>query len=87
MTERYTECDLLIIDDLGTETVNQFTVSCLYHVINTRLNLQKPMLINTNLAGTELRKIYADRITSRLTGDFLVLPFLGVDIRNQKIKQ
>lgn len=87
MTERYTECDLLIIDDLGTETVNQFTVSCLYHVINTRLNLQKPMLINTNLTGTELRKIYADRITSRLTGDFLVLPFMGVDIRNQKIKQ
>lgn len=86
-TERYTECDLLIIDDLGTETVNQFTVSCLYHVINTRLNLQKPMLFNTNLTGAELRKIYADRITSRLTGDFLLLPFYGVDIRNQKIRK
>ena len=86
MTARYTECDLLIIDDLGTEVVNQFTVSCLYHVINTRLNLQKPMVINTNLSGQELRKIYADRITSRLIGDFLMIAFFGVDVRSQKIK-
>ncbi len=85
-TDRYIECDLLIIDDLGTETVNQFTVSCLYHVINTRLNLQKPMLINTNLSGQELRKIYSDRITSRLTGEFFMIPFFGVDVRSQKIK-
>ncbi len=85
-TSRYTECDLLIIDDLGTEVVNQFTVSCLYHVINTRLNLQKPTLISTNLTSAELRKVYNDRITSRLTGEFLLIPFYGTDVRRQKIE-
>ncbi|MBQ7347993.1 MAG: ATP-binding protein [Clostridia bacterium] len=85
-TERYTECDLLIIDDLGTEVSNQFTLSCLYHVLNTRLNLQKPTIISTNLTSTELRKIYNDRITSRLIGEYRVIAFYGVDIRKQKIQ-
>lgn len=86
-TARYTECDLLIIDDLGTEVVNQFTLSCLYHVLNTRLNLQKPTLINTNLSSAELRKTYNDRITSRLMGEFFLIPFYGTDIRKQKLQQ
>ncbi|MBQ7335251.1 MAG: ATP-binding protein [Clostridia bacterium] len=85
-TARYTECDLLIIDDLGTEVVNQFTLSCLYHVINTRLNLQRPMIISTNLKSAELRKNYTDRIASRLTGEFQVIPFYGTDIRKQKLQ-
>lgn len=83
-TARYTECDLLIIDDLGTEVVNQFTLSCLYHVLNTRLNLSKPTLISTNLTSGELRKIYSDRITSRLLGEYLLVPFYGIDVRKQK---
>ena len=86
-TERYTECDLLIIDDLGTEVINQFTLSCLYHVINTRLNLQKPTVISTNLSSAELRKSYNDRITSRLMGEFVLVPFYGTDIRKQKIQK
>lgn len=86
-TARYTECDLLIIDDLGTEVVNQFTLSCLYHVLNTRLNLQKPTVISTNLTFSELRKTYSDRLTSRLTGEYQVLPFYGTDIRKQKIQK
>lgn len=86
-TERYTECDLLIIDDLGTEVVNQFTLSCLYHVINTRLNLQKPTIISTNLSSSDLRKAYSDRILSRLMGEYLVIPFYGTDIRRQKIEK
>ncbi|MBR3894767.1 MAG: ATP-binding protein [Clostridia bacterium] len=85
-TARYTECELLIIDDLGTEVVNQFTLSCLYHVLNTRLNLQKPTIISTNLSSSELRKNYHDRIISRLMGEYRVIPFLGVDIRRQKIQ-
>lgn len=84
-TARYTEADLLIIDDLGTEVVNQFTVSCLYYVINTRLNLQKPTIINTNLTPAELRKTYADRISSRLMGEFVMVRFCGVDVRRQKL--
>jgi len=83
-TARYTECDLLIIDDLGTEVVNQFTLSCLYHVLNTRLNLSKPTLISTNLTSGELRKTYSDRITSRLLGEYLLIPFYGIDVRKQK---
>ena len=85
-TARYTDCDLLIIDDLGTEVVNQFTLSCLYYVINTRLNLNKQTVISTNLSSAELRKTYSDRITSRLFGEFYVLPFSGTDVRRQKIK-
>lgn len=85
-TARYVECDLLILDDLGTEVVNQFTVSCLYHVINTRLNLQKPTIVSTNLSIAELRKIYNDRITSRLTGEFQMVPFYGTDVRRQKLQ-
>ena len=84
-TERYTECDLLIIDDLGTEVINQFTLSCLYHVINTRLNMQKPTVISTNLSSADLRKSYSDRITSRLMGEYVLVPFYGTDVRKQKI--
>lgn len=86
-TAHYTECDLLIIDDLGTEVVNQFTLSCLYHVINTRLNLGMPTLISTNLTSNELRKNYNDRITSRLMGEYLLIPFYGADVRKQKIQK
>lgn len=83
--DRYTECDLLIIDDLGTEVTNQFTTSCLYNVINTRLNKKKPTLISTNLTQEEFRRRYWDRITSRVFGEYLILPFVGVDVRSQKI--
>ena len=86
-TARYTECDLLIIDDLGTEVNNQFTLSCLYHVLNTRLNLGKPTLISTNLSSAELRKHYIDRITSRLLGEYNLCTFLGVDVRKQKLQK
>lgn len=82
--EKYLTCDLLILDDLGTEINNQFTPTCLYYVLNTRLNMNRPTIINTNLTQDELLKRYDDRITSRLLGEFLVLPFRGVDLRMQK---
>lgn len=82
---RYTECELLILDDLGTETSNQFTASCLYLVLNTRINLRRATVINTNLDSKEIRTRYADRITSRLFGEFLVIGFSGTDIRRQKL--
>jgi DNA replication protein DnaC len=84
-TARYFDCDLLIIDDLGTEVSNQFTTSCLYNVINTRLNLRRPTIISTNLMQDELRRRYWDRITSRLFGEYKVLLFLGTDVRAQKV--
>jgi DNA replication protein DnaC len=84
---RYYTVDLLIIDDLGTEVTNQFTVSALYNVINTRMNLRRPTIINTNLMQEELRRRYWDRITSRLFGEYRILLFLGTDVRAQKIRQ
>ena len=82
---RYTECDLLILDDLGTEVINQFSTSCLYLVLNNRINLGRPTIINTNLLGKELMEKYADRITSRIFGEFKVLRFSGTDVRRQKL--
>ena len=69
-TERYLSCDLLIIDDLGTEMQSQFKVSCLYHLVNTRLISEKSMIISTNIRKEELLAKYTDRITSRLFGEF-----------------
>ena len=83
---QYFSCDLLIIDDLGAEIVNQFTVSCLYNVLNTRLNRKKATIISTNLIQEEFRKKYWDRIASRVFGEYLILPFCGEDVRKQKLK-
>lgn len=85
--DRYFDCDLLIIDDLGTEVTNQFTTSCLYDIINSRLNAKKPTIISTNLSQDEFRKRYWDRITSRVLGEYIVLPFCGTDIRSQKLRK
>ncbi len=85
-TERYYNADLLIIDDLGTEVANQFTVSCLYDVINSRINNRKSTFINTNLTKKELESKYAERITSRIFGEYYPVPFRGTDIRKQKVR-
>ena len=85
-TATYYDCDLLIIDDLGTEMTNQFTVSCLYNVINVRINNAKCTVISTNLAQNDLRQRYWDRITSRLFGEYRPLLFVGTDIRAQKLR-
>ena len=82
----YTDCDLLIIDDLGAEHVTQFTTATLYNLINQRKINKRPMIISTNLSGTETRKTYNQRITSRLFGEFRVLQFCGQDIRMLKVK-
>ena len=84
-TSRYFSCDLLIIDDLGTEMQTQFTVPCLYNLINTRLIAEKSMIISTNIRQEELRTKYSDRITSRIFGEFMPYIFIGEDIRMQKV--
>ena len=84
-TAQYFDSDLLIIDDLGTEVINQFTATVLYNVINTRLSRRKSTIINTNFTHDELRQKYADRITSRLFGEYRVIPFVGRDVRMGKI--
>ena len=87
LTDKYFECDLLILDDLGTEMITSFTVFSLYNLINTRLNTGKCTIINTNLSIDELRKAYTDRITSRIFGCFEPLMFTGKDVRMQKLQK
>ncbi|MBP3370474.1 MAG: ATP-binding protein [Clostridia bacterium] len=86
-TERYYNADLLIIDDLGTEVINQFTVSCLYDVINSRINNRKCTFVNTNFGPQEIQAKYTDRIASRFMGEYSPIKFVGKDIRQQKIGQ
>ncbi|MBR3424296.1 MAG: ATP-binding protein [Clostridia bacterium] len=84
---KYSECDLLIIDDLGTEVTNQFTTSCLYALINERLVKNLSTIINTNLGQGEIRERYTDRIASRLFGEYMPLGFSGRDVRQQKLER
>ncbi len=84
-TSRFFSCELLVIDDFGTEECNQFSVSVFYNLINSRINLGKPIIVNTNLSEREIRARYADRITSRLFGEFLLFAFPGRDIRMQNL--
>ena len=81
-SDKYLSCTLLIIDDLGTEFQNAFTVSTLYNLLNARQNSDLPTVISTNLSPEELRAKYEDRIFSRIMGrGTKVLPFDGKDIR------
>ena len=82
---RYYHADLLIIDDFGTELTNQFTVSCMYDVINSRINNRLCTIINTNLSHGEIETKYGERIASRLLGEYLPVIFTGGDIRKQKL--
>lgn len=75
------DCDLLIIDDLGTEFYSQFAVSQFYNLFNSRMLSNKPIIINTNLTITELKEKYTDRFVSRICGNACQLDFLGRDIR------
>ncbi len=78
---RFAECDLLILDDLGTEMPGQFVTAALYSLLNDRLLAGKPMVISTNLNNDELARRYSPQIASRLEGNFSMLPFVGEDIR------
>ena len=83
-TESFTRCDLLILDDLGTEMPGQFTNVALYGIINDRLLLGKPTIISTNLTTDDIAKRYTPQIASRLRGSFKRVPFIGEDIRLMK---
>lgn len=78
------ECDLLIIDDLGTELVNSFTTSQLFYVINERLLRRKGTIISTNLPVNEMRDEFTDRVMSRIVSQYTVIPLYGEDIRIKK---
>ncbi len=77
------QCDLLIIDDLGTELVNSFTISELFNIINERGLLKNSTIISTNLGLAGLEDVYSERIFSRLTM-YDIRKIFGPDIRMQK---
>ena len=77
-------CDLLVIDDLGTEFLTSYTSALIYNIINTRILNGKPTIISTNLSFDELENRYTARITSRFLGSYEMKKFIGSDIRQIK---
>lgn len=82
--ERILNCDLLILDDLGTEMTTAFVQSALYQIINTRLMEKKSTIISTNLSPEKLEQRYTAQTVSRIEGEYQILPFVGEDIRKLK---
>ena len=78
------DCDLLIIDDLGAEHLNEFSITELFNIINKRILTNKKMLISTNLTLPGITKQYSERIASRLIGEFKLCKFYSEDIRIKK---
>lgn len=83
--DRLLECDLLIMDDLGTEFINSFSVSVVNNLINSRILENRPTIISTNLTLSELEEKYSPRVASRLIGHYAIKQFLGEDIRQKKL--
>ena len=76
-------CDLLIIDDIGTELANDWTKAQFYAMLTHRLSSRLPMIITTNLSMKALRDIYSERVTSRIVQSFESMPFFGDDLRKK----
>lgn len=81
---RALKCDLLILDDLGTELTTPFVQSAMYQLVNTRLISGKKTVISTNLNPDELGRRYGAAVLSRLQGDYQLLLFFGEDIRRRR---
>ena len=76
-----TGCDLLIIDDLGTELINSFTISSLFNCLNERFLKEKPVIISTNLPIEEIGERYSERVFSRIVSHYKVIKIFGADLR------
>jgi DNA replication protein DnaC len=81
VSERYVNCELLIIDDLGVEMYTNFTASAIFDIVNSRLLEHKPTIICTTLTYEDIYNRYPPQLASRLTGDFVKLQLFGTDIR------
>ena len=77
-------CDLLILDDLGTEFRSSFSSAAIYSLVNSRLLLEKPTIISTNLSTKEMTDFYSERFASRIIGSYQRIAFVGRDVRQQK---
>ncbi|GMB10431.1 MAG: DNA replication protein DnaC [Candidatus Improbicoccus devescovinae] len=84
--EKFINCDLLVIDDLGTEFKTSFSACLIYNLINSRILKGVPSIINTNVSLKKIEELYGDRLISRFIGHYRKLNFVGSDIRQQKVK-
>jgi len=82
--EALLDSDLLILDDIGTEMANTFTVSKLFQILNERALRRKSTIISTNLSPKDFRDIYSERLFSRITSSYTLVKFTGSDIRIRK---
>ena len=87
LQEYYLNCDLLILDDLGTEYLSNVAQSELYNVINHRILAGTPTIINSNLSPAQIKERYGERLLSRICGCYQSLHFYGDDIRIKKMKK
>ena len=79
------DCDLLIIDDLGTELSNSFTTSQLFLCLNERILRQKSTIISTNLNMNQVADIYSERVLSRIMTYYTIIKLFGEDIRRKNV--
>jgi len=86
-TGRVLRCDLLILDDLGTEMTTAFVVSALYEIVNTRMMEGRSTILSTNLMPDVIARRYSPQIASRIEGEYRILPFFGEDIRKLRREQ
>ena len=82
--KRMENCDLLILDDLGTEMTTPMSVSALYALVNNRLTAGRTSIVSTNLTDEEITRRYPGQIASRILGEYKHLPFVGEDIRRKR---
>ncbi len=82
--DRILEADLLILDDLGAEFSSSFTQSVVYHILNSRISSEHPLIVTSNLTVQELSEKYARRIVSRLFSQLVQVRFIGKDVRQLK---
>ena len=80
------DCDLLIIDDFGTEFITSYTQSVFFDLLNSRLTENKSTVISSNLLLKKIGEIYQERVMSRLKNEFMFVRFVGSDIRALKKK-
>lgn len=82
--ERYQSCELLVLDDLGSEMTTPFVQSALYQLLDKRMNRRARTVISSNLTMDDVRSRYTSQVCSRLEGAYHALPFFGKDIRLQR---
>ena len=83
--DEFYKCDLLIIDDLGTELTNSFVAAELFLCVNERIMRKKSTIISTNLTLERFSDTYTERTFSRIASNYDMIKLIGKDIRIQKL--